>query len=197
MISAIIFDFGGVLAEGRFFPVLAEKLQDKFGVAKDLIQKRLYEHENNLMRGRETLREFWSKVCAGTEIPYADFEKAFDMKYALNEAVLGLAEGLKKKHRLVMHTDNFAKFSSAIRQDPRLSRLFDDMFFSNEIQMVKDEEAAFRHVLDNIRKEPEECVFIDDKEKNLLAPGRLGIHTVLFRDPAGLKADLAKLGVVT
>src|SRR3989344_3998328 len=46
-----------------------------------------------------------------------------------------------------------------------------------------------------IGKKGEECIFIDDKEKNLIAPAKIGIHTLLFKGPEQLLIDIRKLGV--
>ena len=46
--------------------------------------------------------------------------------------------------------------------------------------MRKPDINIYKYVLEKIKKEPEECVFIDDREANLIAPKNLGIKTILF-----------------
>ena len=50
-------------------------------------------------------------------------------------------------------------------------------------------------MMEKIGKKGEECIFIDDKEKNLITPAKIGIHTLLFKGPEQLLIDLRKLGV--
>ncbi len=194
-ISTIIFDFSGVLTIGNFWPLLAKNLGDKFGVNSKGIEKRLYVNEHAYARGKETTEVFWKKCFPKAEVPYEDFVSEFGLAYELNPVMLDIIGKLKKHYRTVLHSDNFEALSSAIKKDPRITSLFEGMFFSNDIGTLKDEESSFRHVLENIGKKPEECIFIDDKEKNLVAPAKIGIHTLLFRSPEQLLTDFRSLSI--
>ena len=180
-ISTVIFDFAGVLTIGNFFPLLAKNLSDKFGVNREEIEKRLYANEKAYIRGKETTEDFWKKCFPVAEVSYDDFVSEFASAYELNPAMLDMVRNLKEHYYTVLHTDNFEALGAAIKKDPLIAGLFKNMFFSNEIGTTKDEEFSFRHVLENIGKKGEECIFIDDKEKNLIAPAKIGIHTLLFK----------------
>ncbi len=194
-ILTIIFDFAGVLTTGNFFPLLAKNLSDKFGVDREEIKKRLYANEKAYMIGEESTEDFWKKCFPDAEVAYDDFVNEFGSAYELNPAMLEIAKNLKGNYLTILHTDNFEALGSVIKKDSRITQLFENMFFSNEIGSTKDEESSFRHVLENIDKKGEECIFIDDKEKNLIAPAKLGIHTLLFKGPEQLLIDLRTLGV--
>jgi 2-haloacid dehalogenase len=43
--------------------------------------------------------------------------------------------------------------------------------------------------------DPSTAVYIDDNERNLVTARELGMQTIHFRDPAGLKEALKKIGV--
>lgn len=194
-ISTIIFDFGGVLTTSGFFSSLAKNLSEKFGVAREETEKRLCANEKAYARGEETTEEFWRKCFPKADISYKDFITEFVSSYELNPAVLDIVRRLKENYHTVLHSDNFEALVPAIKKDSRVTQLFENMFFSNEIGTLKDEEISFRHVLENIDKKAEECIFIDDKEKNLVAPAKVGIHTLLFKGPEQLLADLRGLGI--
>ena len=194
-ISTVIFDFAGVLTTGRFFPLLAKNLNDKFGVNREEIEKRLRANEKIYARGEETTEDFWKKCFPEAEVAYDDFVREFAYSYELNQKVLDIAGNLKKNYYTILHSDNFEALVTVIKKDPRITSLFEEIFFSNEIGTLKDEEASFRHVLEKSGKKGEKCIFIDDKEKNLVAPAKIGIHTLLFKGPEQLLIDLRKLGV--
>lgn len=194
MITTLIFDFGGVLTTTRFFPIMAKALGGEFGVDPLRIQEQLYAHEHGPSIGTESIEQFWEHACKDLGIPLEAFVKAF-ITYDLNPEVLAYIHTLKAKYPLILHSDNFATTVAAIRKDSRFLELFDQMYFSNEIGLRKTGEAAFRHVLLAIHKTPEECVFVDDKEKNLVAPRTIGMHTVLFTSLEQLKAEFVKLGI--
>ena len=178
-IKAVLFDFTGVLTTSRVWFTLAEKLSARFGLEKKLISDILYEHEAMLMRGRKSTHDFWEENFKKLEIPLDVFKEEFSHWYVLNPEVLEIAGELKKKFRLVIFSDNFDAVTSTIRADPAL-KIFDEMFFSNEMHKTKQEEGTFEDVLEKLKLKPKECVFIDDKEKNLEPAKALGIKTVLF-----------------
>jgi putative hydrolase of the HAD superfamily len=53
--------------------------------------------------------------------------------------------------------------------------MFDAVVISAEVGMRKPEERIFRHTAELLGLEPEECVFIDDIEANVLAAQALGL----------------------
>ncbi|MDO8664789.1 MAG: HAD-IA family hydrolase [Candidatus Liptonbacteria bacterium] len=194
-ISTIIFDFAGVLTTDTFFHLLAKNLSDKFGVNREETEKRLHANEKAYARGEETTEDFWKKCFPEAEVAYEDFVREFASSYELNPTILDMVGNLKRNYHTFLHTDNFEALASAVKKDSRVTNLFENMFFSNEMGTLKDEESSFRHVLKNIGKKGEECIFIDDKEKNLVAPAKLGIHTLLFKGPEQLLIDLIGLGI--
>jgi FMN phosphatase YigB (HAD superfamily) len=46
-----------------------------------------------------------------------------------------------------------------------------------------------------IQKAPDECCFVDDRPVNIEGAAKVGLRTVLMRDPVQLKKDLQGLGL--
>jgi len=59
--------------------------------------------------------------------------------------------------------------------------LFDVVAVSAEVGSTKKYSEIFLHALQELSMRPEECVFIDNDEENLVAPRELGL-TVMFFD---------------
>ena len=76
-----------------------------------------------------------------------------------------------------------------------LRRSFQVFFSSCYIHSRKPEEGIFRVALAVTQRQPEECVFIDDRPLNLEAPRRLGMAVVHYQSPDQLRADLRGLKV--
>ena len=57
---------------------------------------------------------------------------------------------------------------------------FDGMVISGAIGIVKPDPAIYRHILDKFDLRAEECVFIDDSEKNIAGAEAMGIKGYLF-----------------
>ena len=58
--------------------------------------------------------------------------------------------------------------------------LFDQVFTSGAVGMRKPDPDFFSYVLEEIKLAPEQVIFIDDKQENVLAADRLGIRGILF-----------------
>jgi HAD superfamily hydrolase (TIGR01509 family) len=56
-------------------------------------------------------------------------------------------------------------------------------------------ERLYRLALQLTRREPERCVFIEDRAINLVCAARLGLHTIEFRGADELRAELERLGI--
>jgi putative hydrolase of the HAD superfamily len=74
--------------------------------------------------------------------------------------------------------------------------LFDVVVISGEVGMRKPEERIFRHTAELLGLRPEECVFIDDVEANVLAGQAVGLVALRHSEPAPTAAWLAgRLGL--
>jgi putative hydrolase of the HAD superfamily len=59
----------------------------------------------------------------------------------------------------------------------------------------KPEELIYRLALKISQREPQECVFIDDRGLNLECARELGMHTIQFQNLEQLRQELAQLGI--
>ena len=61
-----------------------------------------------------------------------------------------------------------------------LSDLFDKIYVSSELHMVKPDPAFFRHVLADQGVPPEKAIMIDDRVKNVQGAESVGMHGLLY-----------------
>ncbi len=67
---------------------------------------------------------------------------------------------------------------------------FSPRFFSGPLGLVKPDPRIFRHVLAELRAEPEQVVFVDDSPANVAAAQNLGLRTVLHTPETDLAPEL-------
>lgn len=196
MIKTLIFDFAGVITTTALFPRVAEVFGNKSGIGKEAFYKILKSKEKEYLIGECTTEDFWKGVCQDSDISYDEFVNEISW-YKLNDEVLNLLRRLKDKYELVLLSDNYDALFKAISNDKKLQGIFDYSFYSHQLHMVKmyDEEKIFNYVLKTINADPENCVFIDDKEINLTPAKKLGIHTILFKNIMQLKKELASYSI--
>ena len=69
---------------------------------------------------------------------------------------------------------------------------FDVRVISGEIKLAKPDIKIFEHLLREIGRPANECLFIDDNLRNIKAAGNLGFDTIHFQSPAQLQQELEK-----
>ncbi|ODP38585.1 HAD family hydrolase [Sphingomonas turrisvirgatae] len=81
-------------------------------------------------------------------------------------------------------------------QWPDLFGRFRDIVVSGDEKLVKPDAAIYRLALDRFGLRAQDAVFIDDNAANVAGAQALGIHSILFKDAATTRAELAELGLV-
>ena len=76
-----------------------------------------------------------------------------------------------------------------------LRRSFQVFFSSCYLHFRKPEEGIYRLALAVTQRQPQECVFIDDRPLNLEAPRHLGMSIIHYQSADQLRADLRSLQV--
>ena len=70
-----------------------------------------------------------------------------------------------------------------------------DSFISYKMGVSKPSLDYFHHILRELKTPPENCVFIDDREDNILAARSVGIRGILFQDNLSLFDELGAMGL--
>jgi 2-haloacid dehalogenase len=73
---------------------------------------------------------------------------------------------------------------------------FDGIVVSGVEMTRKPFPEFYQILLDRYDVAPEKAVFIDDNHRNVLAARAMGIESIHFQSPAGLREELKKLGVL-
>ena len=76
-----------------------------------------------------------------------------------------------------------------------LRKYFSTFMSSCFLGVKKPEDEMFRLALDLTQREPEECLFVDDRELNLECAARLRLQTLHFRSAAQIEKDLRSAGL--
>ena len=76
-----------------------------------------------------------------------------------------------------MVTDNKVDRIDTILEYSNLKKYFDVVSISAKLQSGKDKRYIFEDTILNLKIQPEECVFIDNTDRNLIIPKSMGIDT--------------------
>jgi putative hydrolase of the HAD superfamily len=185
-VRCVIFDFGNVL--------VAEGLEK----AREICSKKTGVDINEVWR--TTIKPSWKALERG-ELAEGDFWKAFEAlvndrrfdagefrrllfeNQRYNEKVVDLIKELRSEgYVTALLTNNVKEWIEEWDRLYQLDRYFDAIVSSHEVKAIKPEPIIYEIMLQRLGAEAGECVFIDDKERNLETARRLGMKTVLFRE---------------
>lgn len=182
--QAILFDFDGVLTIDKYgSDSILRYLGEHTEVPIDVLKKEYYKINRGLINGEYTHKEVWADYCknVGCDIDYQILVDSF-INTPLDNEMFSLVRELKIKYKIGMITDNKVDRITKILKHHNLSNLFDVVTISAECKCGKNDRKIFDITLDALGVEPNDCVFIDNSEKNLIVPQEMGIHTILFDD---------------
>ncbi len=195
MIKVIIFDFGGVLSsEGHIRP-FAEKYAQKFNISADDFYKTIKKYWNLARIGEIGSDDFWDGVSKEIGCNRYMFKDSFLEFYKINIGVLEFVKKLKERYKLAILSNTFIQdfYENEIIKKYHSEKIFDYIILSSEIHMKKPDLEMFHEAIRILGIKPEECVFIDDKEENIVAAEKVGMKGILFVGLEDLKEKLREL----
>lgn len=184
MIKAILFDFDGVLTIDKTgSTTITNYLSNTCGITLEDVQTCYYKYNKRLLLGETTHLEIWQDFCKslGQNIDYAILLDSFRAT-RLDEKMITLVQELKEKYLIGMITDNKCDRINTILEYRELKEYFDVIAISANLHSGKDSHNIFEYVLDVLDVSASECLFIDNMEKNLVIPRKMGMATILYDD---------------
>jgi 2-haloacid dehalogenase len=199
-INAIIFDFGGVLINWD-----PHKLFNKY-FANDTRAIDNFLDEINFSSWNLSQDKGYPFAQAVTDLSvqfphYAHLIQAYDKEW--EQSITGLIpETLEILHNLKAagyHLFGLTNWSaekfSLVRHKYRVFDLFDEILVSGEVKLIKPDPAIFLLLLQNIHREPHECLLVDDSLKNIETAKQLGFATHHFTSAARLEMYLHQMNI--
>jgi len=202
-IRAILFDFGGVINNMRWD--VAQRLEDEHGLERNSILKSLYGNEEwrEVEEGRGDVMQ-WAinahrllEEEAGKKLPplHQQWRDSWHPIDENIELIRALRAGNHYKVSILSNAD--LSLEQRIKETMDIHHLFHDIVSSAVVGVAKPKREIYELAAQRLELEPEDCVFIDDAERNVVAAREVGMQAVHFRVDEGhvLADQLAELGV--
>ena len=189
MLKLYIFDMGGVVSLNTDVgEQIAERLEFDTGQLWGLMREEIV----SLMAGSITTEEFWRRFSwkSGRQVDEDLWALTFQPRS--NREVIETIHALKTEARVVVGTNTIEPHYLVHSRNGDYD-IFDRVYASHQIGLVKPDPAFYTHILDREDCAPAETVFVDDAEENVEAARKLGIHGLRFEGAAKLRRDLAAL----
>ncbi len=200
-IRALIFDFGGVITNMRWD--VAREIEQQHGLERNTLLRTLYDADDwrAVEIGQGDI-EVWREAAhhrleeaSGRPLPL--LHEQWRRSWGLIEENIALVKALRPPYRTGILSNADLTLEERLRDGLGLRHLFDDVISSAVVGMAKPEHRIYLLAAERLRLPPDECVFIDDLERNVTAAREVGMAAVHFRVDRGdkLADQLAELGV--
>lgn len=203
MIRAVISDFGGVLTTplAGSFAVFAERTgmsMAELGGALGAIVARegahpLYELECGRMSEAEFVGRLERALLehCGREISCEGFSEALWDGLAANPPMIALMAQLRGEgYRMALVTNNVREWETRWRALAPIDDIFELVIDSAYVGCRKPDPEIYELTLRGLGVAGEECLFVDDLERNCVAARAFGMRTVTYRDPEQAVAEI-------
>lgn len=200
MIKGVYFDFGGVVSDETEKKIV-ERVSELFDIDINQNKNHLLDLVSELEKGKINEKEFWKSLKQKTnkKLPHYMFAKLWIRKYfkkvQIHENVLRLIKELKKNEYIVGLLSNNNKPYAKFLKKKGYYKIFNPVVLSCEVGYRKPEREIYEIALQKIELKPQEVVFVDDRQENVDAAKKFGIHAFVFKDFEQFRKDLISIGV--
>jgi len=199
-IYGLILDYGEVLCH-RPGPEKIARMAGALKLDSETFASRYEQERGRYDRGDVGFGDYWSAVSAGSvtldydlidQLRRWDVGMWTDVDRDMTEWVGRVhASGLKTGVLSNMHCD----MASYARRTFAWLKQLDSVTLSCEVRLIKPERAIYERCLDGLALRPEQVLFIDDREANVVAAREAGLRALRFESVERLRSDLESLGI--
>lgn len=194
----VVFDYGEVISHE---PTDADRaaLVERAGVATEPFWAAYWAHREPLDQGTISIADYWNAVAAdlGVEWDAVDVHELWALDHrgwlSVDPGTLRVLHALADGGtRLALLSNAGADFSGWLRSGS-FAPLFEQVFVSGELGLVKPSAEIYEHVIAELGITPAEFLFVDNKSENVEGARAVGGDGHVFTDAAALESWLRSL----
>lgn len=200
MIKNIVFDISNVLAPFRFQEYLIEKGFDAETIKRIYKASVMTPYWDEFERGKLSQEEVMKAFISCDPQIGDELHKAFDSVSGIMGTYDYTEEWINTLKAAGFNVYGITNFTPAGYEQCYDSisfiEKFDGTIFSFQEGIIKPEPEIYQLLIDRYNLRAEECVFIDDTEKNVLSAEKMGFHGIVFKGYESALSQLKELGVL-
>lgn len=151
----------------------------------------IYSGENfrELLDGKIDSNEFWVRFSLryGKKVKEELFGKFFNP--GIIRETKDIIKQLKNDSRVVCGTNTIDSHYCYLLNQGSYD-IFDEVYASNLMGISKPDPDFYRYILKKEGIEPENIIFVDDTEENIISAQKIGINSILFTDSDSLRQQI-------
>lgn len=131
--------------------------------------------------GRITSCEFWNLLGCASDNNYKEIERTYlDECLTLDEQFIESAQRLKEDYNLAILSNDVSEWGTYLREKYGINDVVEFSVISSDVGYRKPSKDIYKIALGKANVAPEDCIFIDDRDKNLIPAQNLGMKVVRF-----------------
>jgi len=191
-IKWILFDVGGVIIRFTMQNPAGYEYKTRFFPQKDLEGFYFTKDYDNYMLGLLSHEQFIGRYLdkKKLDLSVAEFDEIFKKDVTQTPGMEDLFKKLEKKYKIALATNEGKVLTKYKIEGSGLLPYLSKVIPSYLLREIKPSAEFFKKTLKILQAKPEECIFIDDTQKNIDAAQSLGIKSFLFTNVPQLERDL-------
>ena len=184
MIKKIFFDFDGVLTTDKTGSETHSKyFSQKIGVNAQELLSKVKQYDGEIDAGKISIKDVWESICKEAKIEFNPnwLQEAF-ISTPIDERMLEYARQLKNKYSVGIITDNSTERMNVIMEQNKGFNIFDTIIISEDVKCTKEGTEIFEITTQRANVNAKECIFIDNKQKNVDCAKNAGFIGIFFDD---------------
>ena len=180
----IFFDFFGVISS-EVSPIWFKRYfsDEEAMIIKDEIMSK---GDKGELKEEEVYELIAQRMNMTPKKIYDDFQSLI----FINNELVNYIKELKKEYKIYLLSNAMDTFLKRILSQHNLYELFDKIYISSEMKLIKPNIEFFNYVLNDNNIDPNNAIFIDDNIKNVEGAKKAGIDAILFTNTTDLKEKL-------
>jgi epoxide hydrolase-like predicted phosphatase len=195
-IRAVIFDFGDVLFRTED-PRRRRKWEKHLGLPEGELVNLVFESEvaDHSIVGQATEADVWRYVATTYSLndeQLSELRLDFWSSWRLDAELVDFLGDLRPRYKTAILSNAWPGAREVFTQMLRLDEVVDAMIISAEEGVAKPDARIYQIAVDRIGVQPEEAVFVDDKEENVQVAQEYGIWSIQFKSTQQAIVDVQR-----
>ena len=196
MIKTVIFDLGGVLVRTEDRRP-RQGMADKYGMTYQELSNLVYRTESADLatRGKISAEDHYQEILKSLNLPpdsISAFEDEFWGGDRLDEELVEFIKNLRPAYETALLSNAWDNMRQLMKNVWKIDHIFDHFFISAEMGLAKPASEIYQVVIETLKQDPSELVFIDDFVENFEGASEAGLNAIHFRSREQALAELAE-----
>lgn len=198
-LKAVIFDYGMVLSQPAD-PAAHQEMIEIFGAPAEVFERAYWAFRHAYDEGKFDGPGYWLRCAEDAQVPLSSeqipllIDADNRMWSVINPVMVDWAIEVGRSGFKTGILSNIPFEISEPLSKRDWVQNFTHNTWSCDLGFAKPDPAIYHHVIEALDVQPEEALFIDDRQENVLSAQGVGLYGIIFRDVPKLQRDLEKLG---